>query len=595
MAGLALALGLVGGAVVVHGRGRARTDHPGRVLLAPRTRAVGLDAVRPRNLTQRSANVTIGYRTVLSVEATRPDGAPMLAIELRGELAVVAAERDEAGRERVRCGFTGEARAGARTLPMPGLAEPFDAYFGATGELVGVAWADAVSPTTRNLLATLAIQLQIATGPRAVWEATERDTLGAYRSRYVRSDAGLAREKLAYTTLADRALVADVVGSMARIELSPDGWPAVLAGEETLRVGMKGAEVGVTTRIDLVRTRSSEEPAPPSLAWAIVALESAVRVAEAERTDDLELVDGASLSDLLAERAAIVDDHHAAGYQYLRIAALLRVEPARALEAARRLRETTSDDEVRVLAGALGDAGTPEAQVALGEIAAATEVEAGRRAQAVVSLGLTRTPTREAIARLRSVAHGPAGDLADAAWLALGNAALRIRPHDPVMAASIVDEILGELGVAARTGDEPHAVTLIRAGGNAGDARIVSALTPLAIAPSAALRAVVLSSLRLIDDPVSHRVLAGGLLDAVAEVREAAAYAIGFQPPAGFIDAILAAYRREPSVDVRRELLVTAATSADEVPAFHALLERAAASDPDAGLRELAARALSGA
>lgn len=310
---------------------------------------------------------------------------------------------------------------------------------------------------------------------------------------------------------------------------------------------------------------------------------------QVEARADQDLVDGASLADLLASRAAVTDDLHASGYQYLRIAALFRIDPHAADEAARRIRATTSLDEVQVLAGALGDSGAPAAQTALGALARDSSLDGGRRGQAVIALGLAPSPTADALAALRAVVAGPPGELADAAWLALGNLALRLRPADPATASEIVDELIAALGTG---GTEDLRATLARALGNTGDPRIVPALAPLTRDPADDVRAAALGSLRMVPTPQATQLLLAGLADPASLARAAAVFAIGHHPQAPYAAVLVARYARDAIAGVRREILVVAATYAAELPGYRELLVRASTTDPDAELRAIAARAL---
>ncbi|MBP6629707.1 MAG: HEAT repeat domain-containing protein [Kofleriaceae bacterium] len=532
------------------------------------------------------------YQLTLDVHTRAGAGAAPAAVQVTGELAAAAAAEDEQGRTRVQLHLRGQSTAGQPAQPfvMPGLDQAADALYDGRGALVALAFVDAAGPQARNVLATVAAHLQLVDGPGRVWETTELDPIGPHRVRYQRAADGVDKHKLAYqqvTTSSD--LRADLVRSDITVAVGPDGWPRLLTVDEEVALGLEHAGMAVVTRLELRDLGVVEAGPPPALSAAPIAVDQLARAQVASAADDRALVDGASLDQVLATAREVDADQHAAGLQFLRLAALFRLDAAAAAAAGRRLRSSTDGAEVRLLAGALGDSGAPAAQRALAEIAAAGGLDDGRRGQAVVALGLAPSPTPAALAALRLVADGPPGELTDAALLALGNLAMRLREQDPAAALRVVDELLARLAAA---GDDSRRAAVVRALGNTGDARVVAALAPLAGAASAELRAAALASLRLVPGPDSTRLLLAGLRDGDSEVRTGAVYALGFHPPAPYVDVVVAHYRQEPAPMVRREILVVAGAYLDEQAPYRSLLEWAARNDPDADLRATATRAL---
>lgn len=543
------------------------------------------------------------YRVALDVRTAPGAGASAAKVRVTGELRALAAAADEQGGQRIQLVLTGSAVAGEDGVPypMPGLGEPTDAYFDARGRLVSIAVADGMTPAARNTLATVAASLQLVGGRGDHWEAEEADAIGAYRTRYERTSRGVHKQKVAYQSLAgrtDRPVTATVKQSGTEVLLGADGWPDDVTLAESIGFSTAGApgsdaHLDVMTELHLASIGAVDTGAPPPIPRA-----SPIRITDlgrdpaAELAADREMVDGASLSDLLATYGAVRGDQHAEGYQYLRMAALFRIDPAAAADAGARIRAGADREQTQLLAGALGSAGAPAAQHALSGLARDPGLDEGTRAQAVIALGLSANPTEEALAALRAVVRGPAGDLREGALLAMGNLALRLRSTDPAGAAAIVDELVGLLATAA---SDAERASVIRALGNTGDERIVGVIAAHLRADDWTIRAAVYWSLRQIPTADAARLLVGGLSDPGSGVRAAAVSATANQPQASFIAPLLALYRREPVADVRRQILEVAAMHASTVAEYVRLLEAAARTEADPELAKLAAAALAGA
>lgn len=536
------------------------------------------------------------YRMALDVRTSAAK------VRVTGELSAVAAAVDERGGVRVQLVLAGSAVAGEDNLPypMPGLGEATDAYFDASGRLVSLAVVDEMAPAARNTLATVAASLQLVGGRGDRWDAEEADAIGAYRTRYERTPRGVHKQKIGYQSLAgqtDRAVTATVKRSAADVDLGADGWPEEVALAEALGFAVEGAPGGdarldVMTELHLASTGTVETTAPAPIARAApIRVTDLGRDQAAELAADREMVDGATLSDLLATYKASRGDQHAEGYQYLRMAALFRIDAASAADAGARIRAGADREETQLLAGALGSAGAPAAQRALADLARDSGLADGARAQAVIALGLSANPTSEAIAALRALVRGPEGDLREGALLAMGNLALHLRGTDPAGAAAIVDELVALLATAASDADR---ASVLRALGNTGDERIVGVVASYLGSGDWTVRAAVYWSLRQISTADAARLLVRGLSDPGSGVRSAAVSAIATQPPAGFTGLLIALYRREAIADVRREILVVAATHASTTNEYVHLLETAARTDPDPELQKLAAAALAG-
>lgn len=521
---------------------------------------------------------------------TETASSPDFTVALDGAWAVAYAGRDDRGlvfraqlrdgRPAVRRGDADASAAFSETLRRP-------YYFTTTpeGRLIELHFGADLDEVAKLTLATLASTFQVSThGHAETWEAVESDGIGDYRARYVRRGA-LRRERVAYDRVAGgAALAATVVETGTDIALRADGWPERIAGTEVTRIGTN--ELGVIVRARFaVRHRAIARGVEPG--WYDdmpgVAADAIATTASQEQADR-DLVGGASLADLLAELARI-DDDHARGYQFLRLAALFRLDADAARAGARLVVDGALDaDAASAVIGALGEAGTPTAQRALGDVLAAPLGE-DTRARAAIALGLTEAPTGETLAALATAAATGEGDVATTATLAQGNAALRMHDDAPAAAAQQVDALLARL--AAAGSDEERAL-VIRALGNTGDPRIVPALDPFLTAGSSIVRIAATEALRLVPGAaVDGRILAR-LGDGDGIVRAAAVFAAGERDLRAFAAGFDRVLRSDSEIEVRRAIVGLAGARLTELPALRALVEYAAAHDADPELRAAA-------
>lgn len=509
-----------------------------------------------------------------------------VAVALDGTWAVAYAGSDDRGlvfRAELRDGTPAVRRggvdAGAAYTDM--LRRPYFFTTTTQGQLLELHFAPELDDVTRTALATLAATFQVSSRSRAAsWDAVESDGLGDYRARYVRG-VELRRERIGYDRVAGGSLLtATIVKTGTDIALRGDGWPERVAGNEVTRIGTQDVSVVVDATFT-IRHRALARGVKPGWHDGLVAAAVYSIANDASRADaDRDLVGGASFADLLAELEGITDGH-ARGYQFLRIAALFRLDPEAARAAARLVLDGAHADTEGVVIGALGEAGTPEAQRALHDVLAAP-AEDGTRMRAAVALGLTESPTVDTLAALdRAATHGD-GDIAATATLAQGNAALRIRDEQPGASAQQVEALLARL---ERAVDDGERALLVRALGNTGDPRIVPALDRALAGGSTHLRIAATEALRLVPGAaVDARILAR-LGDGDGLVRAAAVFASGERDLQVYVAAFDRALRSDRELEVRRSIVALAGARIDELPSLRALVEYAAAHDPDAELR----------
>ena len=467
------------------------------------------------------------------------------------------------------------------------LGRPF--YFTTTseGRLISLSFAPDVDELARGALGTLATTFQVsARGTAPAWETTESDGIGDYQARYARRDAGLHRERVAYQRVTgDGALTASIVQTGTDVRLRDDGWPVTVDGHEVTRVGTQqlGVVIDATFSLRFAAVQRGVEPGSPT-GMVTMAIDAASATARSTEQEDRQLVDGATLADLLASLGAITDDH-ARGYQYLRIAALMRLEPETIRTAQRMVLDGA--EAAGTLIGAMGEAGTPAAQHALGELLSTPTLGEEPRTHVAVALGLTAAPTRDTLRALDDAASGT-GDLASTATLAQGNASLRMHDDDPQAAAAQVDALLARL---ARASDDEERALVLRALGNTGDPRILDALTQALATGSITVRIAATEALRLVPGSAADQLLLARCADTSGLVRGAAVFAITDRDLGPFAAALARMARRDPDVGVRRAIVDLAAARLDEL---RAVVEQVAANDADPELRTIAKSVLAG-
>ena len=464
-----------------------------------------------------------------------------------------------------------QALAGALAAPYTFTAAP-------DGRLIAFAFPRDLDERARGTLVALAASMQVIDGAGSAWETTEADALGEYRAGYRRDGAGLAKTKLRYT--GDDA-AARVITSSTAISLRSDGWPARVAGDEKLQVGPVQLAMNVTARVQLEHAGTARVAitAPAKLEPIAIA---ALRTRPGDDPDaDRELVDGATLADLLAELALVANDGHASGYQFLRLGALFRLDPEAARRAARDV--IAGKPQANAVIGALGDAGTREAQAALGDILARAPAEEGR-IHAAAALGMTRVPTPETLATLATTAAG-SGDVAATATLAVGNAARRMRATDPAGVDAQLEALLARLRGAT---DDTERALCLRALGNLGDSRMLEAVAQALASESAMVRIAAAESVRHIAGGRADQLLLAALDDPFDQVRSAAVFAAGYRDLTALAIPLARALQREADLEVRRAIVELALLRLTEYPALGAIVAYTAKHEPDAELRAAA-------
>jgi hypothetical protein len=549
------------------------------------------DDVRPRKTTSSVHHMPLGSVRVTMpslergvehaydvslVQTVTPKGGEAVRVAVTGTWAVTYAGSDATGavfRAELR-NAKPTVRRGTVDIAMPAsdFVRPYYFTTSDEGRLLALQFSPGMQELARGALTSLA-----TLGQRS---AIASDTLGDYEATYAEDASGIHRTRVRYARVTGGdAIKVTIDETGTDFALRADGWPNAIRGREVTTVGNGDMTVVGQQEFELRHTATATiDPGWPE-GLEVSAVDAATASARAQELEDRDLAGDANFADLMAELAKITDTH-ARGYQFLRLAALMRLDPKVIDEAVRAVAANAPDSDVVV--GALGEAGTPQAQRALVGLLDTGRIDDEHRVQAAVALGLTGSPTSatlDSLAQL-SQAHDEVGDTA---LLAYGNATLRASDEDPSDAARRVDDLLARL--ARATDDEERAV-LLRALGNTGDPRILPALSTYVAVPSVLVRTAAVEALRLV--PGDEAMIISALADGVLDVRAAAVFAAANHDMNALRPALARALQRDREDSIRRAIIELAADS----PLLRPLLVDASAHDPDPELRALAKRLL---
>jgi lipoprotein len=547
---------------------------PGDESPAPRGHAATPErpAVRPPDVAPvlaPSGRFVVGdrraYRAVASyqVELAREQGpaTPLaLGLDATWELTVLRVDQDEVVVAGELTGAVVSLPDGAEARPQAAavageLARRHLLVLDPQGRLTEVRVAVDQSQIARRLVYALASSTQLVgvEAGRPAWETEESDPTGSYAARYRRTGAGgVEKTKARYLRLAsDGDGKVDALSGRTVARLDQASALEALKADETL--SLSTGELAITTRSRVeLELLSSTEVAVGDIdlgAYEPVDLRDADAAAPSAAADRA-LVAGASLADLLAELAAAGDDDDRAAALFDRLTALLRLEPAAAAELAARLRAGADARTIGYSVGALAGSGTIESRHALVELLGAGELDAAARAQVAVATTTVEQPDGSLITALAQHLDAADLELRNTSSLALGAVAARLAASDGGQAAAIVDDLLSRL---AATDDPEQQVLLLRALGNAGDARALPAIRAALGSASGRIRRAAVEALRRIAEPTVDALIAQVLLtDPDPGVRRGAIFALGARPLGPEAVALLdRAASTDASADVR--------------------------------------------
>lgn len=599
--GAAAVFGVVG-AVAVH---RARAPSTASVAVAEVPDAglatpfgdAGADTIR-----RVIANDFVRTYRVRSRSTTVLGPGQSFVFQVGGALTVVFAESTPHGARfqvsisdvALGSGTEGQNPAAAKALAAE-LTLPFFVTIDAAGHVVELSVpvrASTVVAGLRKHLATL-LQYEVRAEPR--WETSEKDSTGTYHARYKRSGSRLAREKEFYSKLLTPRGVVEMnpdvrrrVSGLAELELGTDHWPETLKSRERA-VASAGAGLRdlVSERVDELIRVASDEGLPHAVAsrlegYETVALDSLELYVAEQATADEGVVKGRSASVLLSAMDAT--DEASANEAMSAFAAYLRLHPDQAERASSRL--VRYDAGAKRVFGALSAAGTSEAQSVLADLVRNEAAPPAAREDGAIALSMSENPTRETLDALRSRMNDANPDVASAATLAAANVARKVADMEPDASADLIADLLKRLDAAT---DPDVQILLLRALGNAGDARVVPVAARLLASADNGVRAAACEALTFVRVDTADVLLAQTMVrDPTAYVRTSSIRVSMLRPVEHYFDALAEVLRVDAVEDVRlvavQRLGVTLV-----LPRARQLVQHAARTDPSANVRAAAA------
>jgi hypothetical protein len=275
---------------------------------------------------------------------------------------------------------------------------------------------------------------------------------------------------------------------------------------------------------------------------------------------------------------------------YLKFKALVYLQPRTSARLGKMLVTTDPTSiRMRILAGALGAVGHPDAQRALAIAIRARQRNWPALSRLIPTLGAARFPTEEAEETVRDLAfHSSNRDIASTAQLALGTMARNLGKVAPKRAARILERVTRELGAAPSQGEIRQWLLVL---GNAGATSTLSTIARFTTHPSPTLRATATSALRWIHSHRADTLLARALTsDPDGRVRLEAAVALGYrEPTAATVQTQRKALLADKNVNVRLAVLGGLWQVRESFPEVRRVVKWAAAKDASKDVRKAAA------
>jgi len=274
---------------------------------------------------------------------------------------------------------------------------------------------------------------------------------------------------------------------------------------------------------------------------------------------------------------------------YLKFKALIYLHPESSATLGQMLAKADAKSlTMRVLTGALGAIGNPEAQAALVGAIKARSTDWPALSMLIPSLNDAGAPTLLAEETIRELAsQSPNPDIASTAQLTLGAMARNVAETSPERATMIVDSLIKQIN------SSPSAVTtrlLLLALGNAGSGKAYSTIAKFTSDSSPALRVAAAAALRWVDsDQADTQLIRVLTTDPESAVRLEAATALGFrQIKASSFEAQKQAFAMDKDEKVRLALLRNLWKGRSVFPEARELIEKAATSDASEEVRKAA-------
>lgn len=380
------------------------------------------------------------------------------------------------------------------------------------------------------------------------WKTEENHNTGDYQAAYQRSSKGdILKHKVKYSTVnlqqndqkANQLKLTDKIeqSSFTAQVATQQSWLQSLKGEERIDFNMiSGKLIEMSSQVELTL---SKQPQDPNLGiWRAADDYDEVLSSFAEAKGDVSLsqniIDQLE-SEKLREQFAntkistlvnILMDKFGSNEKFdinelipymQEIEKYLTVYPDAALEIPTLLEnENLSQKLATHLIGALEQAGTPQAQKALGIIATNDKPEGGQRAiQAITSFNFIEHPEPQTVNTLLDLAGSKNPERADTALLAMGSV---LKNSMGVQRLQVREQLVQRLQTSAE-----NRPILLKAIGNTGDEGLLPEIEPYVKDPQPYTRAAAMQAMRKFDDPTSlNYLIETATKDEHREVRGAA-------------------------------------------------------------------------
>ena len=427
------------------------------------------------------------------------------------------------------------------------------------------------------------------------WDSEESDATGVYHAHYENAaDAGtdersLLRTKDRYTQmLTAKGLVpagSEVklrVAGRTDMALDGEGWPlSVNINELTTTVVGKGMnDITSARRDDLQLTSSDDERGAlgsffrEGQGYETVSLQSLELFVGQRQSADVAVVKGRSLKVLLA--GLDVADEKESIEATTALESYMRLHPSDAASLGSRMRHY--DAGAKRIYGALAACGTPESQEVLAEILRDRKAPTEAREDAAISLSMAENPQRESLDSLRQMMSDKDDEVSSAAKLAAGNVARKVGDAHPDAATDVVTDLLARLDAAR---DVSEQVVLLRALGNAGDARVLPYAERYLASVVGFVRAAACDAVTFVKSPEADDLLVRAMLrDEESDVRISAIRVSGYRPFDAYASVLTHIESNDKQSSVRMAGVERLGMSVGD-PRALATLQSVAANDAD--------------
>lgn len=491
------------------------------------------------------------YRVELEQRVTVPGKAPL---ELRAAGAWIVTPRAD-GRTEVR--FSPASLDGPPgELPRPADLQAPAQLVREGGVLTAIGFPDEMPVAAKKLLTGIATAFQYTDKSGDGWTAGEEDPTGRYEAVYWRSDGAIKRKRSRYLALrgpeglSEEAARGAVPTEQARFAVDAHG--VVTARVELdveIALGEAMEPVRLSLRGRLEREAIEQVAAPGGPALAAAPISGFADFEGARRNADRSFVDGATVSDLLAEvkRTAALpgrEGGNARAQVLARLAALVRLEPEAAEQIADHLRRHPGElAEVRLLAGALAStrvaAGTDALAGLLGdEPPLPPPLPDDARGAVVGALSFSSPVTPASLRALSAGLDRPHGTQAA---FGLGTHGRKAREQDPAAADAALELLLDR---HARAGSDAERRLYLEALGNSGGARALPVLRAAIEGGDRRLGGAAVFSLRFVPGADADALIEQAI--ARPELAFAAIRAAAYRDPARWRPLLAAAQAQYP-------------------------------------------------